>query len=310
MKFFRLIIFATILFFNAYGECVAQINNQESSVEVVGYWNRNEKLTYILKNLKYKITEEDTTTKEYYNYSIEISVKDSASKSYQFDWVYSNYQSNIENKLLNRLKGINQGLKVKVITTEIGSYVGVSNFEEIKQKLKPLFTALKTEFKDVANSSTLIRDYEVLYSSKESIENLAFKEIQQYYSFYGEKYKLDTEVKGKAKVRNNFGGDPFDASLSIKLTEIDKEDNNSVIKLNHNIDSKQAKEAISDANLIIGNDKSKKYVAINNTSPINYFEKITSRIHAPTGWVLYSNKSLEIVSGKSKNVEEAIFKIK
>lgn len=71
---------------------------------------------------------------------------------------------------------------------------------------------------------------------------------------------MNLDVKGKAMLRNNFGGDPLNASLLVKLSEIDKEDKTNVIKLVHTIDSKQAKTAVSDAGIVIGNEKSKNFV--------------------------------------------------
>ena len=287
----------------------SQINSKDQSVEVVGYWNNNEKLNYLIENKKYKITATDTTKIDYYKYSVEIFVKDSASKSYQFEWVYSRFETNIDNKLLQKLKQINEGLKVKIITTEIGRFVGISNFEEIKQKVKPLFSAIKTEFKDTPGANQLIKEHESYYNSKDAMENVAFRDIHQYYSFYGETYKVNVDVKGKAILRNNFGGEPLNASLLVKLSEIDKEDNTSVIKLVHTVDAKQSKTAVSEAGIIVGNEKSKKFIP-NSSEPMAYIEKITTRFHAPTGWVLYSGGSNEITLGKSKNIDEITFKIK
>jgi hypothetical protein len=287
----------------------SQVNSKDDSFEVVGYWNKNEKINYLIENRKYKVTSTDSTKTEFYRYSVEIFVKDSASKSYQFEWVYSRFETNIENKVLQKLKQINEGLKVKVITTEIGQFVGISNFDEIKQKVKPLFSAIKTEFKDTPGASQLIKEHEAFYNSKDAMENVAFRDIHQYYKFYGETYKVNADVKGKAILRNNFGGDPLNASLLVKLSEIDKEDKTNVVKLVHTIDAKQAKTAISEAGIIVGNEKSKKFIP-NSTEPISYVEKITTRFHAPTGWVLYSNGSNEISAGKSKNTDEVIFKIK
>jgi hypothetical protein len=288
---------------------LSQINSKEQSVEVVGYWNKNEKLNYIVDNRKYRITANDSTKTEYYKYSVELFVKDSASKSYQFEWVYSRFETNIDNKVLQKLKQINEGLKVKVITTEIGQFVGIANFDEIKQKVKPIFSAIKTEFKDTPGASQLIKEHEAYYNSKDAMENVAFRDIHQYYKFYGETYKVNVDVKGKAMLRNNFGGDPLNASLLVKLSEIDKEDNTSVIKLVHTVDAKQSKSAIVDGGIVVGNEKSKKFVP-NSTEPVAYVEKITTRFHAPTGWVLYSEGSNEISCGKSKNIDEVIFKIK
>ena len=144
--FYFLFVFIPISVFS-------QTNAKDESVDIVGYWNLNEKLNYIIDNRKYKITSNDSTKTEYYKYSVELFVKDSASKSYQFEWVYSRFETNIENKVLQKLKQINEGLKVKVITTEIGQFVGIANYEEIKQKVKPLFSAIKAEFKDTPGAS-------------------------------------------------------------------------------------------------------------------------------------------------------------
>jgi hypothetical protein len=300
--FYFLFVFIPISVFS-------QTNAKDESVDIVGYWNLNEKLNYTIDNRRYKITSNDSAKTEYYKYSVELFVKDSASKSYQFEWVYSRFETNIENKVLQKLKQINEGLKVKVITTEIGQFVGIANYEEIKQKVKPLFSAIKAEFKDTPGASQLIKEHEAYYNSKDALENVAFKDIHQYYTFYGETYKVNLDVKGKAMLRNNFGGDPLNASLLVKLSEIDKEDKTNVIKLVHTIDSKQAKTAVSDAGIVIGNEKSKNFVP-NSTEPFSYIEKVTSRFHAPTGWVLYSGSSNEISSGKSKNIDEIVFKIK
>ncbi|MFN5793171.1 MAG: hypothetical protein ACK455_00110 [Bacteroidota bacterium] len=135
------------------------------------------------------------------------------------EWTCSRFEINIENKVLKKLKQIKEGLKVRVITTEIGQFVEIANQEEIN-----------------------------------------------------------------------------------------KEDKTSVIKLVHTIDARQAKTAVLDAGIIIGNEKSKNFVP-NSTEPVSYIEKVTTRFHALTGWVLYSECSNEISSTKSKNMDEIICKI-
>jgi hypothetical protein len=61
--FYFLFVFIPISVFS-------QTNAKDESVDIVEYWNLNEKLNYIIDNRKYKITSNDSAKTEYYKYSV------------------------------------------------------------------------------------------------------------------------------------------------------------------------------------------------------------------------------------------------
>ena len=77
----------------------AQINMNDSTAQVIAYWNLNDKQTYQVTTEKYKIVDSDTTVTEYFKYMVDITVKDSTSNSYTIDWFYHAYEINEENDM-------------------------------------------------------------------------------------------------------------------------------------------------------------------------------------------------------------------
>ena len=77
----------------------AQINMNDSTAQVVAYWNLHEKQVYQVTHEKYKIKGTDTTYTDYWKYIVDITIKDSAANSYTIDWFYHDYEIEEENEL-------------------------------------------------------------------------------------------------------------------------------------------------------------------------------------------------------------------
>ena len=56
----------------------AQINMEDSTVQVVSYWDKGEKQNYAISLEKIKLKDGDTTAKELITYEVEVSVIDSS----------------------------------------------------------------------------------------------------------------------------------------------------------------------------------------------------------------------------------------
>lgn len=50
-----------------------QINMNDSTVQVIGYWDKNEKQTYIVTNQSYKVKNSDTSSRESYKYAVDMA---------------------------------------------------------------------------------------------------------------------------------------------------------------------------------------------------------------------------------------------
>jgi len=286
-----------------------QINVKDSTVQVVGYWDLNEKESFQVSYKKYRIKESDTTFVVVSNYDVDITIKDSTANSYEIEWFYKNYNIKSENKIIKRMSKIAENMSVIIKTDEFGAFVEVKNWKEIKEYIDNIINSWKKEFKDFQNIDKIIERTSIIYNSKEAIESNAIKDILQFYTFHGGQYLLNETLTGNLFVRNNYGGKPFDTKVEVTLDEINFENDNSVIRSYQVVDSEQ----VSDAAF--------KY--INKLAEINHQEIrkkdipkvsnqtwVASRIHGTTGWTTYSILTKEVSAENTTSVEETIIQLK
>lgn len=287
-----------------------QINMNDSTVQVVAYWDNKEKQTYAISDEKYKVNGKDTTGRELITYEVDVTVKDSTAKSYTIEWYYKNYTCSSTNAFTKKLCAVSQNLSVLIKTDEMGAFVEVINWKEIRDYIKNSTNTLKTEFKDTPKIDEIVDQVLSLFTSKEAIQSAAIKDIQQFYTYHGGKYKLGEEVTAKMKLPNLFGGDPFDAEVTVKLDEINVEDGNSIIRMWQSVDSKQLTEAtykyLKDLAKTTGTKPPKR----DEIPPLKNETRTASRIHGYSSWIIYSIETKEVSSETSTNVEERIIELK
>lgn len=307
MKKKKTLIIGILLIFSI--QLFGQISVKDSTVQVIGYWSKLEKQSYDVSFEKLKIKDKDTISRELMKYEVDIKVIDSTENSYISEWHYKNFKIDTKNELVKKLTSLSEDITVLIKTDELGAFIEVVNWENVRDYLNKVAIELKTELKDVPNSDKIIDNIIKTYNSKKSIEANAIKDALQFYSFYGVKYKLDEEIKGNLTVLNNFGGKPFDNEVKLSLDEINAEEGNSIIRMKQTVDSKQL------------TDETYKYLKKIGTFGKNIpkredFPSLTnetytaSRIHGDTGWIIYSIETKEIKAEETTNIEERIIEIK
>jgi hypothetical protein len=109
-----------------------QMNFQDSSAQVIAYWNLGEKYEYEVSLQKLQYTETDTTSDETITYDVEISVIDSSSNSYTVRWFYKNFKSDSKNPIAQKLAAVAEDIAVDIKTDELGVIQSVENWEEVR----------------------------------------------------------------------------------------------------------------------------------------------------------------------------------
>lgn len=287
----------------------AQINLADSTVQTINYWDKNEKHTYHITTYKYKIKDADTTSREVMQYDVEVTVKDSTAKSYTIEWIYKNYQVDSDNEITKKIIEASEEMKVVFITNELGVFIEVVNWEEVRDMIKSSLKKLANESTSIPNFKEALEQVEGLFSSKQSIETTAIRDIHQFHTFHGAKFKLAEVIEGKLKAPNMYdSNNPFDSEFQVYLDEIDSEENNYVMRSVESIDKKQLKEATikyltSLAKRLGANDPN-----FDEVKDLSNEILTASRIHN-TGWVIYSVQTKTISSGNQTNVEERIIEL-
>ncbi len=288
---------------------VSQINTSDSTVQVVGYWDMNESLTYLVFNESVRTEGSDTISYEFTRYEVDVTIVDSTANSYTVKWYYRDYYIETDNEVMKRLSSIFEDMSVLITTDELGTFQEILNWEEIKTFMLITTALLREEFKGIPNMDQFIAHLEELYSTKEAIQNSAIDEIHQYYYFHGLKYKLHDEFTSQSKIQNRFGGEPFNADITFWLDEINSDDNNAIFRMTQVIDSVELTNATfeyltSMANMLGTPPPSRDdFPALTN--------EITraSRIHG-SGWVIYSIDTKEVKAENVLQVDTRIIELK
>jgi len=295
MKRSLLILLLTFFASVSYG----QINLEDSTVQVIGYWDLNEKQSYTISDEKYNVLNGDTTDRERYKYDVDITVIDSSANSYTFQWDYKNFTFQTENEMMKKILPICQLSKVVVKTDELGSFVEVVNWEQIKDDINKLGVSKKKEYKKLPNINKVL---------DQIIESFSIKEILQFYTFHGAKYKIGEEVNGKELIPNSFGGDPLDTDRAVWLDEINSDDANYVIQTSETVDSVQLANAkyeyLKKMALTEGQNPPKR----EDIPAIKQTIFSATRIH-DIGWILYSISTNITEENQVQKVEETIIEM-
>ena len=303
----KLLIFGIIILFSS--TLFGQISVQDSTVQVIGYWSKQETQSYNVSYEKLKIKSKDTISRELIKYEVDIKILDSTENSYTIEWFYKNYTIDTNNELVRKLTSIANDISVKIKTDELGAFIEVVNWEEVRDYLAKVTETLKNELKDIPNYEKIIANVMNIYSTKESIEANAIKDAIQFYAFHGVKYKLGEKLEGKLETANNYGEKPFETDVRFSLDEINEEDGNSILRMNQIINSEQLTDATYNylKNLGTFGDK---FPQRNEFPSLTNETNTASRIHGESGWIIYSIETKEITAEETTNIEERIIEIK
>jgi hypothetical protein len=286
-----------------------QIDMNDSTVQVVTYWDKGEKQNYTVSAEKIKIKGSDTTSREIMSYDVEVTVLDSTDKSYTIQWHYKNIETSNTNPLFLKLVNITKDMKVIFKTDEVGTFVEVVSWKEIKGLIHKAVTALSEEVKYIPEMDKILKQIEATYSTKEAIESTSIKDIQQFHTFHGGKYKLGEVVEGQLKVPNLIGSDPFDSDFTVYLDEINEEDNNYIIRATQEVNKEQLTNATFNYLTTMSKNMKVEPPKREDLKDLKNETMTASRIHG-TGWVVYSVQTTTVTSDNFTKIEERIIEMK
>jgi len=288
----------------------AQINLSDSTVQVIGYWYNGERQSYVVTQEKYKIQGLDTTSKELATHEVDITITDSTATSYTIEWLYKNFSTQGDNLLLRKLSALSENLRVVITTDEMGAFVEVVNWEEVRDFMRKGFDLIGEDLKSDPKTAQVLTQLTAMFSSREAIQSVAIKDILQYYTFHGARYKLNEEYSAAQRVSNMFGGEPFDTELTVLLDEIDPDNDDCVLRLWQEVDSTQTTEAsyefIKKTALATGSTPPRREAI----QPLSIEDRTASRIHGSSGWVLFTINTREVTTEGLRTIEFRSFDIK
>ncbi|MEZ4805177.1 MAG: hypothetical protein R2852_06770 [Bacteroidia bacterium] len=279
----------------------AQINMLDSTVQVITYWNKGETQTYKVTEDKFKIRDSDTSSKEQITYMVKVTVLDSTPSSYTIQWHYLDFKTSENDEFSKKFANMQKDLKVIFKINDVGTFMEVVNWREIKSFNHKVIAKFKTELKDVPNLNKVLNQVESTFASKEAIENAVIKDVQQFHIFHGGVYKLNDKITDQIKLPNILGGEPFDADISAELDEINEEDDDYVLTSSTIVNSKQLTAATIDYMKKMAEKLKVDPPDLSGIKDLKNEVITDSRIHS-SGWVIESKQYTDVSSGEYNNV--------
>ncbi len=289
-----------------------QINMNDSTVQVVGYWDKNEKQSYLISHEKIQLKETDTISREIYTYNVDITIADSTENSYTINWFYHDYKIDSDNEIMKMLNSITEDMTISIKTDGLGVFQEVINWEEIRDYISKGLALLKVELKDkmkdIPNFDKIIGQTETLFSTKEAIENSAINEIMQFYYFHGLLYKLGEEYNYSSPIANIYGGEPLNTDITLWLDDIDADNNSYIMRTYQMVDSKQLTKVSYDYICQLAETLGGTAPAWDKMPPLSNETRSASSIHG-SGWILYSVQTKEVTAENQTTIEETIIEL-
>jgi hypothetical protein len=287
----------------------SQINAVDSTVQIIGYWQKKEKQSYEITHRKYKVKDNDTTARELMSYQVDVSIKDSTATGYSIEWFYKNFAIRTDNELVKKISSLAQDMPVVLTTDQFGAIVGVSNWTHVRDYMQKVAKFLEKDLKALPNGQQIMAQIKGMYMSKEAIEANAIKDAQQFYTFHGGKYTLGEEIKAQMQLANNYGGKPFDTDVKVSVDEINEQEDYAILRAHQRVNPQQLTD--------VTYEYLKKITPINNSFPSkDKFPLLTndtwtvSQIHGSSGWIIYSKETKHVKAEGVTSVEERVIELK
>lgn len=282
-----------------------QMNFQDSSVQVISYWNMGEKYEYSVNYQKLKYTEKDTSSNETMTYDVEVSVIDSTDNSYTVRWFYKNFKTDSQNPIVQKLAAVSEDIAIDIKLDALGTIQSVENWEEVRDHIAKSIDSIKNDFDQIPGLDKIFHQMTVMYSTKASIEASAIEDVQQIHNFHGGKYMLNETATGKIKTPNLYdNANPFDTEVSVNLEELDKENNQFIIRSIQEVNSEQLAETtykyLKEMTENLG--QGQEFIKREDFNDMKNSVETVSRIHN-TGWVIQSILWKEVTTEGITNLD-------
>ena len=215
----------------------AQINLNDSTVQVVAYWSKGDSYDYLYDYYKYNIQGKDTISWERTISKINITVIDSTENSYTLQAVYDTPNAirsgsdSISRELTSRISRTFGNDTVIVETNELGTIKRLVNFDKLRSRYlkaaEMTAEALSAQQGSEAQKDSLFRFLKSTLSKQMGdttvIVSTALEELSFLLYYHGCKMDFDEEYQIEENFPSLLGGAPCKGMRTFWIDEVDPE---------------------------------------------------------------------------------------
>lgn len=198
----------------------------DSTISFVAHWNKGDEKNYRITKKQTRVQNGEETLNQVSEYDIKCTVVDSTSLSYTLEWEF-------ENALLSKFKiplEISEKIekykiiKVQYVTNELGKFIEVVNWTEIRDLMMELFEKLSDlASEDSMDFPKLLEPFINIYDTKEGITNLVLQDILVFHYPMGLEFNIYDTLYYEELLPNLLGGEPIKGNGQIYFESYNRE---------------------------------------------------------------------------------------
>ena len=209
---------------------VLEQEEPEDVIGVVGYFCKNDTMTYRQTHNKYKIQGNDTTVSESYEEECMIVVTDSTSEGYKMKYIPLSFTlhdaDTVTSLMTNAMSQLLLSVECEFTTDEMGSFKSITNWREIRDQLKKgvkvtcdkLYSTIP-DLDSIMPRKSLENILKLNFSTEEGIRD-SYEELENLFGLHGSAYDIGDKV-----IDTEEGGYPQHISRNAGYTTIEDEEN-------------------------------------------------------------------------------------
>lgn len=231
-------------------------NNQKKAAALpfIAYWAEGDVFEFEVTKIKLDYAQGQLTRADTSSYQARMEILKETETSYDIQWEHQMqaYSENDIPLVLRSMLADYEYTPVIYQTDELGSYMGIVNWEEQASAFESLVQELlgyaaasdglsKKEREMMRHKMTPIL---AAYSSKEGVEQLIFKELPIIHLPFGAEFDLTDTLEYLEMLPNLLGGNPLRGETSIYFSEFDREHQYCEIKHEMHLNEEDAKDLL------------------------------------------------------------------
>lgn len=230
---------------------VVAAQDEDNSIPFVTYWSIGDTLRFEVTKTKHKWNNDLVTDTDSTSHELTLIVLDSTDTSYKIKAVIRNQMEDFlydptYKAILKDYRQIDPIYK----TTETGEFLGIENWKDISNQMKPLYNriigVMTDDKKHSRQAKKRIESLLEMYNTKEGIEQLVYKELVAIHWPFGMAFPTKEPLLYEEEYPNLFGGAPLRSEAKIYFEDIDPEDSFCVMIRESKLNPEDTKNLIND----------------------------------------------------------------
>lgn len=312
----KLFLVLTIIIAGFYSEkALSQIMPEDSSVNIVAFWDKKDKEEYRFVKKDIKLNGEDTVS---FNESVQkiiFTVLDSTEDKYKIMLTYCSLDPNSKTESFIEPTIFTKGARIIYTTNSFGEFIEINNLAEIVNYTKTLLQTLRdstvNNFKKSNNmaktdSLNLILEKTAAFAlSNNFIQNALIKEIMLFHWFYGIKIKENAFIETDLETNTPFSLTPLNSHVTLQLDTIDYENDYYSISHTEVFDAEEMKKLGLDVLLKLAPEYKDKIqeAQTDNSELESYLVNYKNSVVHNSGWLLSTYFESNTVTNNDTKIE-------